>query len=153
LTEAGISKAQQLGMLPMQKTDRVNKGGLHYPTLHLYKTMVIVEQIYCALLTDDNILAFGPVMLKRLHERISADGKICSLLACTLGKDGNGVDEVVNYALQTFAHVCGSDYASKLLFQMGKSYTTATRMDLQVKTESDKNKKATVGVISPAEYK
>jgi hypothetical protein len=116
LTKAGIAKAWQLGMLPMQRTDRVNKGGLHYSTLHLYKTMVIVEQIYCVLLTDDNLLAFGPVALKRHHERISADDKICSLLACALGKNGNGVDEVVDYALRTFACIRGSDYASKLLF-------------------------------------
>jgi hypothetical protein len=113
LTEAGITKAWQLGMLPMQRTDCVNKGGLHYPTLHLYKTMVIVERIYCALKTDDNNSAQS---LKRPHERISADDKICSLLACALGKNGNGVDEVVDYALRTFAQVRGSDYASKLLF-------------------------------------
>jgi hypothetical protein len=42
--------------------------------------------------------------------------------------------------------------ASKLLFQTGKSDATATRMDLQVKTESNKNKKAAVGVISLPEY-
>ena len=86
LTKAGITKGRQLGMLPMQRTDCVNKGGLHYPTLHLYKTMVIMERIYC-------------IALKRLHERISVDDKICSLLACALGKNGNGVDEVVDYAL------------------------------------------------------
>jgi hypothetical protein len=114
--------------------------------------MVIVEWIYCTLLTDDNLLAFSPVALKRLHERISADDKICSLLACALEKNGNGVDEVVDYALQTFAPVRGSDYASKLLFRTGKSYATATHMDLKVKTESNKNKKATVGVISLPEY-
>jgi hypothetical protein len=141
LTESGIAKARQLGTLPMQKTDRVNKGGLHYPTLHLYKTMVIVERIYCALLTDDNLLAFGPVALKRLHERMSANEKIRSLLACAIGKNGKGVDEVVDYALQTFARVRGSDYASKLLSRTGKSYATATRTDLQVKTERNKNKK------------
>jgi hypothetical protein len=35
---------------------------------------------------------------------------------------------------------------------MSKSYATATYTDLQVKTESNKKKKATVGVISLPEY-
>jgi hypothetical protein len=51
--------AHESGMLHMQKTDTGNKGGCHYLTMHFFQTVVMVEKIYCALLADDNLVAFG----------------------------------------------------------------------------------------------
>jgi hypothetical protein len=135
-----IEKARESGSLPMGKTDRVNEGGLHYPTSHFYQAMVYVERIYCALLTDDNLLAFGPTAIKRIHNIIEKNKAIRSRLA--VGKESEGSDDVVDFALQTFGRVRGSDYAGKLLARSGRSYATATRTDLQVKSESKKKLKA-----------
>lgn len=136
LTKEGITKAREVGELPMEKTDIGNKGGRHYPTRHFYLAMTKVEQIYCALLTDDNLVAFGTSAMTRIDARISSDERVRSQLGVVIGRNAEGADDVIDFVLQTYRRVRGSDIASKLLARSGRSYATATRTDLQVKSES-----------------
>lgn len=131
-----IAKACKSTALPTEKTARLDEGGLLYPTLHFYNVLVHIERIYCALLTDDNLIAYGPMALKRLHELISSNNSIRERLAVPIGKNAVGANIVIDYVLQTFANVRSSDYASKLLSRSRKSYATATRTGLQVKSEA-----------------
>jgi len=141
LTKQLIAKARESGQLPMEKTDTGNKGGRRYPTHGFYEVMVKIEHIYCALLTDDNLVAFGTRAMTRIDARIKANETVRSRLSAAIGRKAVGADKVIDFVLQTYRRVRGSDYASKLLARSGKSYATATRTTLQVKTESKKNTK------------
>jgi len=141
LGKESIVKARESGELPMEKTTRIDKGGLRYPTRHFYLTMTKVEQIYCSLLTDDNLVAYGPSAMKRLDEMIYKNDTIRAQLSVAIGKKAEGADTVIDFVLKTFRRVRGSDYTRKLLARTGKSYATATRTALQVKSEAKKSQK------------
>jgi hypothetical protein len=134
LSKEAVEKARELGSLPLQMTSRRDKGGLRYPNFELYKAMVKVERIYEALLTDDNLVAFGPAAVERVRRLVLRNDAIRASLAVAVGKSAAGVDTVVDYVLKTFGRIRGSDYAKKLLARTGKSYETATRTDLQVRS-------------------
>jgi hypothetical protein len=142
LGKEAVKAATALGQLPLQKTARVDQGGLRYPTAHCYELFVKIERIYCALLTDDNLFAFGPNALKRIHDKIASNKKIRDGLAIVFGKNAEGSDVVVDYALRTYARIRSSDAARKLLARSGKSRASATRTTLQVKSEESKKKRA-----------
>jgi hypothetical protein len=142
LNKDGVEKSRELGSLPLQRMAGVDQGGLRYPTSHYYEIFVKVERIYCALLTEDNLFAFGPNALKRIHNKIATNKAIRTGLAGVLGKNANGSDDVIDYVLHTFGRVRGSDYARKLLARSGKSRAGATRTTLEVKSEEMKKKRA-----------
>jgi hypothetical protein len=65
----------------------------------------MVEKIYCALLTDDNLVAFGTTAMIRIDSRITSNKTVCSKLSVAIGKNSVGANKVINYLLQTYHHV------------------------------------------------
>lgn len=141
LTDVQVKKAIEDEKLPLQKTARQSEGGLRYPTNHFYKTCAIVERIYCALLSDVNLQAFGATTMIRIDEKISQNKEIRSMLAVPVGKNAEGVDAVVDFLLRTYRRIRGSDFANKLLARGDKSCAVATRTELQTLSDVSRMKK------------
>jgi hypothetical protein len=99
LGKEAVKAAMTAGQLPLQKMTRVDQGGIRYPTAHCFQLFVKIKQIYCALLTDNNLFAFGPNALKCIHDRVAMNNKICDGHALVFGKNAEGSGVVVDYAL------------------------------------------------------
>lgn len=140
LTKDQIKKAIEDKTLPLQKTARQSDGGLRYPTMHFYRTMGWVENIYCALLTDPNLDDFGGDTINRVVRRISTNTKIRSFLANPIGRKAEGADVVIDHVLDAYRRIRGSDFANKLLARGDKSYAIATRTSLQATTDAKRKK-------------
>jgi hypothetical protein len=137
----GGSSNSAAASLPTRKTDRISKGNLLYPTVHFYQTFVLIERIYMALLTADNLIAFGPYAIKRIHEKLANDERIRNRLihgtiapadAANLKKWDGHLNKVVDYILRTYSRVRGKDFAFRLLKRSRKSLHSSTRSELKV---------------------
>lgn len=130
--------------LPTGKTDRRSNGFLLYPKAHFFQTMVLIERIYLALLTTENLVSFGPAAIKRIHNKLTGDERIRERLKHGMSSLSDGdtecwekhLDIVVNYILRTYSRVRGKDFARRLLGRSRKSLHSATREELKVKSKA-----------------
>jgi hypothetical protein len=90
LDATAISNAMKDDSSPTSKIDRLNLGALVYPSDGFYQSMVSIERIYEALLTTENLVAFGPEAMTRIDAYITGHAVIRNRLGEGLSKHDAG---------------------------------------------------------------
>jgi hypothetical protein len=144
LTKPSDIELARLGSVPIRKIDCLTNGGLKYPTSYFYETMVHVERICLAMLTEENLVAFTQDTSRRIHTKLK-ENKVVRARLCRGIQDKDDKDKVVNFVLQTFMRLRSKDFVAKLMGRSRKGQSVSTRTEQSVKSNSStysKNKKS-----------
>ena len=137
------SDKSQKDTLPTRKIDeRSLFGGLRYSTHEYFEFVSKIEHVFCSILTEENIVIFGPLLLKKVKFAISEEPivlkKFRSFLPANV--EDSMSENVFKLFLTSYTHMRGKDFSMKLLSKHS-SLKVTTRQRLAVLSNPDTYKR------------
>lgn len=143
---AGDSKLEDLKKkLPTGLVDRrIALGGLKYPDEEFYKTFGIIERAYSKVVTPDNFMARGGMLLAEIRDAMVQNEILFSQFTALLGNhqfEEATIQESFAYFVKVFCNLRAKDIALKYNSNLNGSNTVGLRQTLAGGIALNKKKK------------
>ena len=118
--------------LPTGLVDRrIASGGLKYPNEGFYRLFGIVERVYSRVVTTDNFMARGGILLAEIRDTIAQNKTLLDLFTQLLGEgEFSLAPEAFAYFIKVFCNLRGKDVALKYNSNLNASNTVGLRQTL-----------------------
>lgn len=117
----------RMGSLLTQDIELVDAGALHYPSIHWYELVVVLERIYVELLSMDCLEVYGSKVVDNVYQQLLAEKQIRKCILEGLQYDEHEGDVLVTAILNIFTNFQGKDFVTKMLSRAKNSLVVATR--------------------------
>jgi hypothetical protein len=153
-----VSDEAELAELPAGEVTQTDAfGGLKLPNQVFFTFVAAVENTCATCLTANNVITFGPYIVKEMKRELIANCNVQSMIReCCLVKDNEDVSQISEYLVRTYMRMRGKDYVRRVMSSSRRSRSTQHRHEqaalsnpkLRINKKTKKKTKKPVSVSS-----